>query len=120
MGDSFETNGIIILQPGSATVPYSFTFAAASSATANDGSIPFGSTIASAMAKAFDPRGNDVSGEIIVGSASVSGGLVVTVSLKYPAVSGEDNYSIEFLLTLSTSAILEADFTRLFAKDITA
>ena len=118
MGDSFSTNGIIILQPGSATVPYSFTFAAATSATANDGSIPFGSTISSADVKAYDSGGNDVTSEMVVSETNTT--LSVTPVLKYPATSGSGNYSLEILLTLSTGAVLEVDFTRVFAKDISA
>ena len=118
MGDSFETNGIIILQPGSATVPYTFTFAAASSGTANDGSIPFGTTIANAVVKAFDTSGNDVTSEIVVNDSNNT--TVVSVTLKYPATSGEGVYSLEILLTLNTGAILETDFTRLYAGDISA
>ena len=118
MADSFDTSGIIILQPGSATVPYLFTFTAASSATANDGSIPFGSTIASADIKAFDSLGNDVTSEMIDSETNTN--TTVSPVLKYPATTGAGNYSIEFLLTLSTGAVLEFDFTRIYAKDITA
>lgn len=118
MADSFSTSSIIILQPGSATVPYTFTFAAASSATANDGSIPFGSTISSIAIKAFDVAGNDVTTEMV--SSSSLSTPVVTISLKYPATTGEGRYSLEILLTLSTGAVMEFDFTRVFAEDITA
>jgi len=116
MGDSFSTNGTIILQPGSDTVPYTFTFAAASSATANDGSIPFGSTISAADVKAYDETGTDVTTDIVGSETNTT--TVVTVNLKYPAATG--NYSLEFVLTLSTGAKMEFDFTRVFAKDITA
>ena len=118
MGDLFSTNGLILLQPGSATVPYTFTFAAASSATANDGSIPFGATISSKAVKAFDAAGNDVTSEIVASSSLSS--PVVTVSLKYPATTGDGVYSLEILLTLSTGAVMEFDFTRVYAEDILA
>ena len=118
MSDLFSTTGLISLQPGSATVPYTFTFAAASSATANDGSIPFGTTISSAAVTAFDAAGNDVTTEMVV-SSSVSS-PVVTVSLKYPATTGQGVYSLEMLLTLSTGAVMEFDFTRVYAEDISA
>jgi len=118
MGDSFSTAGIIILQPSSATVPYTFIFAAASSATANDGSIPFGSTITGADVKAFDSTGTDRTSEMIESETNTT--TVVTVNLKYPSTTGPGNYSLEFVLTLSTGAVLEVDFTRVFAKDITA
>ncbi len=119
MSDSFDTSGLIILQPGSEAVPYSFTFTASSSTTANNGSIPYDSTISSVVAKAFDTSGNDVSSEIIEGNASV-GDLVVSVSLNYPSVTGEGVYSLEFVLTLSTGAKMEFDFTRILAQDISA
>ena len=117
MSDSFTTNGLIRLQPGSATVPYTFTFSVASSATANDGAIPYGTTIASAAVKAFDAAGTDKTSEIIV-SNSVSS-PVVTVSLKYP-ITGAGVYSLEFVLTLSTGAVMEFDFTRVNVEDISA
>ena len=119
MDDSFITSGAITLRPGSASVPYSFTFAAASSATANDGSIPYDSTIIGAVVKAFDRSGTDRTSEMIVGTPVVAS-PVVTVSLKYPATTGVGLYSLEFVLTLSTGAVMEFDFTRVLATDITA
>lgn len=118
MSDLFETLGTITLQPGSATVPYTFTFAAASSATANDGSIPYGATISTVDVKAFDAAGNDVTSEMVVSESNTT--LVETVNLKYPATTGEGVYSLEFLLTLSTGAVMEFDFTRVNAEDISA
>ena len=78
------------------------------------------STIASAAVKAFDEGGTDRTSEMVVGTTPVTGGLVVTVSLKYPATSGPGRYSLEFLLTLSTGAVLEFDYTRVSARDLTA
>lgn len=117
MSDSFTTAGLIILQPGSLTVPYSFTFSIASSATANDGAIPFGSTISSVAVKAFDVGGTDRTTEMVV-SSSVSS-PVVSVALKYPT-TGPGVYSLEFVLTLSTGAKMEFDFTRISVRDISA
>ena len=116
MGDSFHGVKTITVQPGSATVPYTFTFAACSSATANDGSIPFGTTISSAVVKAFNEAGTD-STAVLISAQSVAS-PVVTVSLKYPTTAGR--YSLEFVLTLSSAAVMEFDFTRVFAEDISA
>lgn len=116
MADSFQGIDKIIVQPGSATVPYTFTFAAASSATANDGSLPFGTTISSAVVKAFDEAGTD-STALLIASQSLSS-PVVTVNLKWPTTAGR--YSLEFVLTLSTSAVMEFDFTRVYAEDTAA
>ena len=113
MGDSFQSVKNIIVQPGSATVPYTFTFAACSSATANDGSIPYNTTIASAATKAFDETGTD-STALLIASESLST-PVVTVNLKWPTTAGR--YSLEFVLTLNSGAVLEFDFTRVFAED---
>ena len=118
MGDSFQGVKSIVIQPGSATVPYMFTFAACSSATANDGSIPFGTTISSAVIKVFDEAGVDKTTEIIASETNTT--LVLTISLKYPATAGAGRYSIEMLVTLDSGAIMEFDFTRLYAGDVTA
>ena len=116
MSDSFQKSETITLQPGSATVPYTFTFAAASSATANDGSIPYGNTISGADVKAFDEAGTDVTSDMIASETNTT--LVVTVNLKYPGTEGR--YSLEFVLTLSSGAVMEFDFTRIYAEDIAA
>lgn len=113
MPDLFSTKGNVLLQPGSATVPYTFTFAPASSETANDGSIPYGTTIDGAEVTAADKNGDDVTSEIITSSSLST--PVVTVIFKYPAISGDGKYSIKILLTLSSGAVMEFDFTRIHA-----
>ena len=118
MADNFQSTKIIRLQPASDGVPYTFTFAACTSATANDGSIPYGSTISSAAVKAFDEAGDDKTAEIV--SSSSSSDLVVTVYLDWPATTGAGRYSLEIVLTLSSGVVMEFDFTRLHAEDITA
>ena len=114
MGDSFQSVKTITIQPGSATVPYTFTFAACSSATANDGSIPFGTTIASCVTTAYNEAGTD-STALLVYTESLAT-PVVTVGLKWPTTAGR--YSLEFVLTLSSGAVMEFDFTRIYARDI--
>ena len=118
MADSFDGVEVIILQPGSATVPFTFTFAAASSATANDGSIPFGTTMSSVVVTAFDEGGTDRTTEIVASESNTA--TVQTVNLKYPSTTGAGRYSLEFVATLSSGAVMEFDFTRIYAKDITA
>jgi len=195
MADNFQGVADIVLQPGSATVPYTFTFAAASSATANDGSIPYDTTISGADVKAFDEAGVDKTTSMIASESNTT--TVQTVSLKYPAITGsatsdppddttglltdtgaayaidewigywlemtsgtasgkryrindssattltctDDNlysdgvrsgdtykivplsgsrYSLEILLTLNSGAVMEFDFTRIYAEDTAA
>jgi len=83
MPDSFQGVDKITIQPGSATVPYTFTFAACSSATANDGSIPYGTTITSNKVKVFDETKTDKTSEIVSGTPSNTT-TVLTITLKYP------------------------------------
>ena len=116
MSDSFQGSEIITLQPGS-NLSRTFTFAAASSAAANDGSIPYNTTISEADVKAFDETGSDKTSEIVAAESNTS--LVVTIKLKYPT-SGEGRYSLEILLTFSNAETEEYDFTRVYAEDITA
>jgi hypothetical protein len=117
-GDSFQGVADIILQPGTSAAPYTFTFEACSSITANDGSIPFGTTMSGADVKSFDEGGTDRTSEIINSESNTT--TVVTVNLDYPSTTGPGRYSLEFVITLSSGAVLEFDFTRIFAKDIAA
>ena len=116
MADSFQGIQKITVQPGCDTVPYTFTFAACSSASANDGSIPYNTTISSSAVKAFDEAGTDSTAVLISSSSTAT--PVVTVSLEYPTNAGR--YSLEIVLTLNSGAKMEFDFTRVFAEDIAA
>lgn len=115
MADDFKGRDPIILQPGDSSVPYTFTFTPATSATAI-GSIPYGAIINSITVEAFDESGATVTASIVDESDNSS--VVGTVRLNYPATSGR--YSIEMLLSLSNSAVMEFDFTRIYAMDISA
>ena len=116
MSDSFQGVGIIEVQPGDSSATYQFTFDACSSATANDGSIPFGTTVSSCVTKAFNETGTDSTGVLIVIESLISD--VVTLDLQWPTTAGR--YSLEFILTLSSGSVMEFDFTRVYAGDIAA
>lgn len=117
MSDSFQDADPIILQPGS-SLTRTFTFAACTSATANDGSIPHGTLVSTVDVTIFDESGDDKTTEIVVSESNTS--LVETMKLKYPATAGTGRYSIEMIVTLDDGDVMEFDFTRLFALDITA
>ena len=85
MGDSFQGVKTIILQPGSATVPHTFTFAACSSSTANDGSIPNGTTISTAIIKIYDEDGTDRTSEMVVNESNTT--TTLTINFKYPVTT---------------------------------
>jgi hypothetical protein len=122
MKDSFTGTQTITLQPGTSKVPYTFTFPINTSATANDGAIPFGDTIASVLVKVFSEAGTDVTTFILSAVATVAL-TVVSVKLQYPTgvgAPGAGRYSLEFVLTMASTAVMEFDFTRVYVKDITA
>ena len=118
MSDDFKKKDNIYLQPGDATVPYTFTFAACSSATANDGSIPYDTLLSAVTVTVFDAAGADKTSEIVATESNTT--LVETVWLKYPATAGAGRYSLEMLVTLDSGTVMEFDFTRLYATDISA
>ena len=118
MADQFQGFDSITIQPGTSAAVYTFTFLICSSTTANDGAIPFGDTIASAVVKAFGEDGSDATAEIIDSSSAST--TVVTVGLNYPSTAGDGRYSLEFVLTLASGSKMEFDFNRLYARDISA
>ena len=107
--------GKITIQSGD-EIGYTFKFPIASSATANDGAIPYGRTISSVIVTAYDEDDADVTSELIEGTPSLST-VTVTVVLKYPA-SGVGRYKLTFDLTLDNGWTREVDFTTLYCKEI--
>jgi len=118
MKDHFDGNKSITLQPGDSAVPYTFTYSACSSATANDGSIPFGTEISSVAVKAYNDAGTDVTAQMINASSETDN--VVSVALNYPSTTGDGCYHIEIILTPDSGAKMEADFVRVYAGDAAA
>lgn len=105
----------IDLQPFSTDVPYQFEFEICSAEGANDGVIPYGDTIASYTLVAYDKDGTDVTSEIV--SSHSRSTNIITVLLKYPAISGKGRYKLTFNITTSNGMKDEFDFGRVFAKD---
>jgi hypothetical protein len=108
-----EGTSRIVLQPTERVVPYTFTFPVCSSATANDGAIPYGDSVSACTLKAYDSDGNDVSSELVSSSSVASN--VVTVELDYPSTSGAGKYKLTFQITTANSVHLEFDFNRVVA-----
>jgi len=113
--DDFQGRDPIILQPGDNEVPYTFSFAPSSNSTANTGSIPYGTVLSTVAVTIYDESGSTVTGEMVVAESNSS--LVETITLKYPATAGAGRYSAEMLVTLDSSAVMEFDFTRIYALD---
>lgn len=112
--DDFTGTKDIILQANSSAVPYTFTFGVCSSATANDGFLPYGTNISSVAMTAAKDDGTSATSDLIDSSSVASN--VVTVALNYPSTNGVGVYYLTFKLTLDSGTILEADFKRVYAE----
>lgn len=101
----FTASARVYLEPGAEKVPVSCAFVACTTAAANDGSLPYGTTIASATVEVLDTTGDAVADILDAGSVAVSGGgLLVSFTLSYPTTSPAGLYAWRVLATLSTGA----------------
>lgn len=92
-------------------VPVSLTFDACSSATDNDGAIPYGDTIASAVVKAYSPAGTEVTSSMVTQAASVDGSTV-SCEISYYTGCSAGTYTLRTILTLASGAILSYRLAR--------
>jgi hypothetical protein len=118
MPDFLAPGSTHTLRPGASDVPFRWRFAAESAAGANDGALPFGTTIASAVVKLFNHLGVDVSDAVLLTPPGVAvvGGLIVTASLKHPGAVAHTvtkTYTAVLALTLSTGAVLVFEAKRI-------
>jgi hypothetical protein len=111
----FRPSGSITVQPGDQGLPFSFVFEACSSELANDGALPYGTTIENASVTAVRSDGEDATSDLVQ-SVDHSDETVV-VTLRYPPNLGAGTYRLTFLMALSSGAVLEADFARVVAAD---
>jgi len=112
---SFKTAGQIILQP-SDNMGYSFEITVASSATSNNGFIPFGTTVSSVVVVVYDKDDTVITTDMVVGTPTVTDNIV-SMQLKYPVLNGNGRYKATMILTLDNGDTKEADFDRIYTKD---
>ena len=105
--------GSIEINPGE-KLGYQFKFPIATSATANNGCIPYGRTISSADVTIYSEDGTDVSTFMIDGTPQLSG-EIVEVIFTYPDDFGDGRYKIIFELTLDNGWVATSKFDTLYA-----
>jgi hypothetical protein len=120
MADHFKGYNFVELQPNDRNYPVSFKFVAASASTANDGSMPYGSTVVSVVSSVKDERGVNASSSII--SSSKISGNTVTVYLNHSSNVADGRYiltsKVTFALSGSTLTFTkEFDFRRLYLRN---
>ena len=127
MSDSFQGNKYITIQPGDVNVPLSMRLNPASASTANDGAIPYGSTVASATFTAHNAEtgSSSTSSAVILtntSEAGVSSSNVIIAYISYSTALQDGLYHITATVQcgLAGSTVLltrEFDFNRIFHKD---
>ena len=110
----FKTHGDIRLRSDD-IIRYSFKFTPASSATANDGNIPYGTTVSSCDVSVYTEDGTAVTS--IVSSDTLSDNTCI-LTMQYPDDFGDGRYVIKFVLTLSSGDTKSNYFTRLYSETI--
>jgi hypothetical protein len=111
----FRGENIFVLQPNDADVPLGFEFEPCSTATANDGSIPFSTSVVSAVVTAHKDDGTDVTATMISAGTTVLDN-VVSIRVNWPGAVGR--YHVVFVLTLDDASEKEFDFNRFVARDV--
>lgn len=102
----FAGNTKIVLRAGTGKYPLALQFAAASAPTANDGSLPYGTTIAAVTVIVTDPAGTNITTAAVESAVVAAGGLQVDLQLNYPAAAAKGQCVTMLLLTLSSTATL--------------
>lgn len=110
----FKGHSQITLQPNDLERGFIFNFPICSSKTANDGSLPFGTTISSIVVTSMTEAG--VTDTELLYFSSLSG-QEITVQLSYPTTNGAGQYKLQFILTLSSGEVRELDFNKITCKD---
>ena len=111
-------NRNIIIQPLDTKIGLTIRVTVCSTATANDGYIPFSTTVSGVSATVYSETGVDVTSDIVYASATISGGQDVKIELKYPSTYGDGRYKLSYLLTLSDTSTKELDFNRIYCKTL--
>lgn len=112
---SFKGNKKIIIQPNTKDVSYRFHVTTCSSATANDGMLPFSTTISSVVTSAKTADGTTDT-ELIESTLLSSPDIDLTLS--YPVTNGAGRYKITFVLMMSNASEIEIDFHRVEVVDL--
>jgi len=114
MIEGFRGNNKLNLQKNDVGVGYRFSFSISSSITANDGTLPYGTTISSAVVQCVSSLddGTPISGIV---SSTTSGDDYVSVILTH---GGKPTglYYLLFIITLSDLSTMSIDFGRLIIE----
>jgi hypothetical protein len=112
--DDFEGSEFTILRPGATAVVRTYEIEVCSSATANDGHIPYGRSVSSVAVTSYKSSTNAAVTDLINGTPTVAANIV-TVKYNYPSTSGTGFYELKMLLTLDDSSVVSVFFEKIRA-----
>ena len=111
---SFKSNRKLVLLPSDNKLSFTFEFTQNATASSNNAFLPAGVDIASVVVTATTEDGTAVTSIFTTPTPSVASNIV-TVTLKYPT-EGAGRYYLQFVCTLDNTAVIEADFNRIYAE----
>lgn len=120
MRDHFQGSNHVELQPGDRNYPVKFNFNPASASTANDGSIPYGSTIMTVETTVKDQKGIDATTSVLSSSVLSGNSVIVYISHSSDVRDGHYTLTTKIGISLSGSTLIfnrEFDFRRLYLRD---
>ena len=104
----------ITIQPRDLHQEHIFNITICSSKTANDGYIPYDTTVSGVTITALTSSGTIDTELVYTYSAS---GQEITALLDYPETNGDGRYKLRFDLELDSNEVREIDFNRITCKD---
>lgn len=114
MSHDFKGNTAFYLRSGD-NLGREWEITVCSSASANDGQIPYGLSVVSVDTIAYDKDNSDVTSDLVDGTPSVTNNII-SGNIKYPTTNGVGRYKLSFLLTLSNGKQKRVEFDTIFAK----
>ncbi|MCE5334108.1 MAG: hypothetical protein LLG06_05920 [Desulfobacteraceae bacterium] len=115
MADDFEGREIITIRPSTKDYPVGMSFSTCTSETANDGAIPFGDAISSAVVKAYGPTGADVTASLVTIPATVQGNNLKCAISWYAGIT-PGLHTLTVVLTMASGHVDEFDLKRVIVE----
>jgi len=119
--DSFEGSHYVILQPGDTNVPIRFKFKPCTATTANDGAIPYGSSLNNKSVSVHYYNSTVATTHLIVSSVLSSNCVVTYLTWTTKVARGRYHMNIDVTAALggstATAMVRQFDFDRIYLKD---
>lgn len=126
MASNVKGTLFVYLQENDINIPVTIFCSICTTAYANDGYIPYGTTVSGISHELHDlDNVNDVTTDITYSNPTIGtvytgpsgkSGQDLTIELKYPTTYGDDSYNLKYTLTLSNGSKKELNYDRIKAE----